>query len=283
MLPGGIVGITISFYAPDMAEELPRLIFTMVALVFGIALVISHWALGWRPQLGGDDRIAGKRNHFHLVLVGVLGGYISGLVGSGVDLLGFIALTLAYGFHERLAVPTTVVIMAALSVVGTALFGFAGHETVGLAYPYWLVCAPVVAVGAPFGAWAVSKAPRELVVYFVLFLILLEAVSTTILLGWSGSTGLFALGVGVVTAIYFLAMIRYRNLTRTNGAGLTLSVECFDLPASENFEELIHDGGRDCPGSDGQSFHDGDRGPESLWILCRNVTQVRPRAFGNNS
>ncbi len=210
-LPGGILGLLVSFYGPTPPDPYPRLIFTIVIVVFGVALTISHYGMRWRPNLGDSSRLKGFGNHLHILFVGVIGGYISGLIGSGIDLLGFIALTLAYGFHERLAVPTTVIIMASLSVAGAILFGFSGHSTALEAFPYWLVCVPVVAIGAPFGAWFVSKIDREILIVFVLCLIVLEATSTVVILGLSAEMGMIASIVAVLSAAYFYGMIRHRS------------------------------------------------------------------------
>ena len=94
-------------------------------------------------------------------------------------------------------------------------FGSFGHVTAAEAYPFWLVCVPVVAIGAPFGAWVASRIPRQALLIFVLFLIILEAVTTTVILGWNLKTSLLALVVGVLTAVYFAGMIRHRNLATT--------------------------------------------------------------------
>ncbi|MEM1296369.1 MAG: sulfite exporter TauE/SafE family protein [Verrucomicrobiota bacterium] len=208
---GGIGGFLLSYYCPGPSEPYPRLLFTILVVVFGVALSISHYGMGWRPRLGDDSRLKGLVNHAHIVAVGILGGYVSGLIGSGIDLLGFTALTLAYGFHERLAVPTTVIVMAALSLFGASFFAIMDHPTVEKAFPLWLVCVPVVAIGAPFGAWFVSRIQREVLIVLVLLLIVLEAITTTILIGFTKSSALSAAAVAVFAAVYFAWMIRLRG------------------------------------------------------------------------
>lgn len=208
---GGVVGFLISYYGPSPSDPYPRLLFTILVLVFGVALTISHYGMRWRPRLGDDSRLKGLANHVHIVAVGILGGYVSGLIGSGIDLLGFTVLTLAYGFHERLAVPTTVIVMAALSLFGASFLAAVDHPTVTEAFPLWLVCVPVVAIGAPFGAWFVSKIQREVLIVLVLLLIVLEAVTTTLLIGFTKSSGLMAAIVAIFAAGYFAWMIRIRG------------------------------------------------------------------------
>ena len=68
--------------------------------------------------------------------------------------------TLLFRVSEKTATPTSVILMALNTAVGFFSKGFwlggMSEEAVG----YWLVCVPVVTIGAPVGAWAASYAHR---------------------------------------------------------------------------------------------------------------------------
>jgi uncharacterized membrane protein YfcA len=212
-LAGGIPGLVVGLLFLPAPEPYPRLLFTVVMAVFGVALVVSHWGIRWSP-CPHTARLTGEQGgSWHLVALGLAGGYVSSQVGSGIDLLLFMGLTLAFGLHERHAVPTTVIAMAVLSVVGTAVLILSGDPTVGQALPYWWVSVPVVACGAPLGAWVVARAPRHAVIVSLLGLIFLEIVSTTLIVGWSASTLGLGFGVGLGAAVYFAWMLHRRHAT----------------------------------------------------------------------
>jgi uncharacterized membrane protein YfcA len=89
-----------------------------------------------------------------LLLAGVIGGCLSGLTGSGIDMASFSVLTLLFRVSEKVATPTSVVIMGISSVFGFFFRGVVSSEGLSdAAWSYWLVCVPIVVVGAPFGAF----------------------------------------------------------------------------------------------------------------------------------
>ncbi|MCP5109372.1 MAG: sulfite exporter TauE/SafE family protein, partial [bacterium] len=66
----------------------------------------------------------------------------------------------------KIAIPTSVIAMASLSLVGVATRAVLGgvHPEV---YPNWLAAAPVAALGAPLGAWMVQLLPRAPTLWLV--------------------------------------------------------------------------------------------------------------------
>jgi len=89
----------------------------------------------------------------------------------------FALLTLIYGIDEHISIPTSVIVMAI-----TSMFGFATHglliQDIGPVWDYWLVCIPVVIVGAPLGAMMLTRISRTQIVVFLCALIALELAST---------------------------------------------------------------------------------------------------------
>lgn len=208
---GGIPGLLVGLLCLAPPDPYPRLLFTVVMVVFGAAVIVSHWVIRWSPCPETAELPADHGGHWHLLALGFLGGCVSSLVGSGIDLLLFMGLTLAMGLHERHAIPTTVITMAAISVAATAVLVLRGDPGVAAALPYWWASAPVVACGAPLGAWVASRAPRDVIVIVLLALIALEAVTTSTLVGWNRTTLGLGTVVGVIAAIYFGWMLRRRH------------------------------------------------------------------------
>jgi uncharacterized membrane protein YfcA len=122
-----------------------------------------------------------------LVLTGVLGGALSALLGSGADVVAFLALTLLFGVRPGVAVPSSVVVMAVVSLVGLLSLGLVDGQllaaTSGLDLPgLWLAAVPVVVVGAPVGSWLASGATGRLLLAVVITLAVAEVVTTVVFL-----------------------------------------------------------------------------------------------------
>lgn len=157
-----------------------------------------------------------------LVLAGVLGGVASALTGSGADVLLYMFIVVLFGLDPRVGIPSSVVTMGAISVVGVLVLGVAdgqlsvlveenqvvsvggdpvtGVESDGELAPaagtggeglpegrfdlfgLWLAAVPFVGMFAPLGSWVASRATARQLVTFVLSLAAIEVVSTAVFL-----------------------------------------------------------------------------------------------------
>ena len=208
---GGVVGMVWGTLFLRLPDPYPKVLFTSVVLAFGIKFAITHLflRLPTRAELPADW---GTRHRLHFVLAGLLGGTISSQTGSGIDLICFILMTLGYGLMERRAIPTSVIIMASMSVLGFFLHGAVLHDTAE-ATKFWLVSVPIVAMGAPFGAFVAAHLPQRLLVGGILLLVGVET-ATTILLIMVGSgkdVWLTGLATTLITAVWLTVMLQHRN------------------------------------------------------------------------
>lgn len=142
-----------------------------------------------------------------LVLAGVLGGFATSQVGSGADVLFYLVAVVLLGLEPRVAVPTSVPIMAVISLSGLLYLGIgqgmlltrvedgfvvalgsealpAGEYAAGRfdLFGLWLASVPVVCWLAPLGsAFAAAISTRALAL-FVGALAALEVVTTVLFL-----------------------------------------------------------------------------------------------------
>lgn len=156
------VGATVSlplshgFLLPLVSESGVKMTFATLWAVFGVhTLLRVRVLLGERPE----TRVALSTHRPAGLAVGLLGGVASALTGVGIDMIAYLVLMLAYRVDLRIAVATSVVLMAYASILGSVVTAATtGFET-ELFY-YWLAAAPVVLFGAPFGAFMVRIIPR---------------------------------------------------------------------------------------------------------------------------
>ena len=153
-----------------------------------------------------------------LAICAFLGGIASSQVGSGADVLVYLALVVLAGVSPGVGVPTSVLVMTAVSIVGFVLIGLidgqmfvvldavgdvvsVGGDTVsqgvdgakfGSGVPLdptrydlfglWIAAVPVVAWGAPLGSLVSSKLTDRKLVVFVVILALAEVATTIVFL-----------------------------------------------------------------------------------------------------
>ncbi len=164
-----------------------------------------------------------------LVAVGLLGGIVTSLTGSGLDILTFAFLSLRYRICEKVATPTSVVLMAFNSIIGflTHLF-LVSTPSDGIQYwfgdfqmearDYWLVCIPIVILGAPAGARFIRERSRHFVVAILYSSILTQFIAAVLILKPSG----WLVGFTVITFSSGACMFIFLAITGRNRIDLKL-------------------------------------------------------------
>lgn len=117
------------------------------------------------------------------------GATIVSVTGVGVDMVIYTVLVLLCRADLKIAIPTSVTIMAFASLVGIATKALTTGVQPGV-YENWLAAAPVVAFGAPLGVFMVEFIGRKPTLFFVAFLCVGQFVWTAyderVSLGFSG-------------------------------------------------------------------------------------------------
>lgn len=206
---GGVVGHVLGTFWLIIPGSYPKILFTFIATAFGIVLYISTYLIKWRPLF----RMPEWNHHrkWAFMAVGVFGGIFSAQVGSGIDMLTFMVLTLAFGIDEKVSTPTTVIIMAINSWVGFFLHGVVIQD-IGQMWNHWLVAVQIVIIGAPLGAYVASRIHRHNVINFLLVLIALELVTTLLLIPIRTWTEIVVTATALsIFGVFFWILLHYRH------------------------------------------------------------------------
>ncbi|MGB0371268.1 MAG: sulfite exporter TauE/SafE family protein [Opitutales bacterium] len=207
-VPGGILGMTIGALFIDLPFPYPRVLFTCMLTAFGIAFYISHKFLNHQPCL--KTHRWGSSSNLHFFLTGIFGGILSSFCGSGIDMIAFIVMTLAYGMHEKKAIPTSVVTMTAISLYGFFWHG-AIEQNITIEWSYWAVCVPIVAIGAPLGAYVASRVSRDWILVVLSLLITIDLLSTLLLIELTPQRAGIMCVLMICSALSFYGMLRWRH------------------------------------------------------------------------
>lgn len=219
-IPWGIAGHTVGTLLIELPHPYPRLLFTVVALVFGVSLFVSHWLLRWHP-CGEDDafHFPSRRSAVHLGIVAGIGALIASMTGTGIDILCFVVMIFRFGLHEKRAIPTSVVAMAAIAAYGFAL-RLATGRIEPAAWGYWGACVPIVAVGAPLGAWVASHLGRDALMAGLLALVVADVTSTFIIIPIGAAEAMFMVAGAGAATVYLVTLLVRRARKRPLETGV---------------------------------------------------------------
>lgn len=149
---------------------------------------------------------------------GLLGGVAAGLTGVGIDMILYTLLVLVYRSDLRVAIGTSVIIMAFNSLLGVVISGSLGRISPDVFYN-WIAAAPIVAVGAPFGALMMTIISRTKTLFFVSILCLIQFVWTCwqerAALGWWGLLGVCAAVLAMNLLFHFMYRLGERAVHRS--------------------------------------------------------------------
>ena len=191
---GGCVGVLIGLLFLRVPPPYPKLLFSCLVLTFGVTLWMVRRPEG---QVPGVSMTSSDRGRF--LLAGFVGGMLASQTGSGADMLVFMVMMVGYHLDGKRSIPTSVCIMAIVSIVGFVGLLAMPHREIGEVWHFWAVCVPVVAVGAPLGAYVISRVRSGVVFAVVMLLIAVEVVSTLLLVPLTAGLWTFV-GVRLVLA-----------------------------------------------------------------------------------
>lgn len=216
--------------APLLDPRTAKLIFATVWFAFALALRQMSRASDADRLATVGDRTTPVALVF--LAVGALGGVLAGCFGSGADLTMFCFVVLAFGLCETVGTPTSVILMACLSLEGAALRLASGGVS-PLTLERWAACAPVVVLGAPLGALVASRLRRRSLTRLLVAILVVQFVGAlAVLRPGPAEALLLALG-GCLSLVLFRRMSRWGlgRILGTCGPGTAL--EEAPAPAGE--------------------------------------------------
>ncbi len=158
---GSLVGLPLGifFLAPYVPELWIKIIFAVVWASFGLLHLVRL------SEIAGHSGMTDFSEQWDFRLGLWLGLFastsVTSVTGVGIDMVIYTALVLICRADLKIAIPTSVVIMAFNSVLGVGIKLSVGDGLATGVYENWLAAAPVVALGAPLGVWIVDRIGRK--------------------------------------------------------------------------------------------------------------------------
>ena len=206
LLPSSMLGLWVGFTYLQASSHHTKLLLSIIVLIAGISLLKTHFSVR-------DPDSAHRVPYWVFFVLGFPGGVLSSLVGTGADTLFFFVLVIIFHKNAKVIIPTSVAYMASCSLIGTSMIITSpAMQVTPFVLNSWMIAAPVVAIGAPLGGYAMSKANPGYLLIFIKVIIILEAVSTFVLV----ELGVFekvVLGCAILGAAGYL-LLKLKLLVR---------------------------------------------------------------------
>jgi uncharacterized membrane protein YfcA len=150
------------------------------------------------------------------MILGVIGGVISSIFGTGINIFSFCFMTIYYRINEKVAIPSSVIIMTI-----ETLFGFFIHAGVvkdfqKQAFEMWLICIPFVAIFAPLGSYVINRVSRKAAANFLSIILVVQFIGAMYVLkpiGWHLAMSLIVLVSGLLIFALVSRTSRAKNLS----------------------------------------------------------------------
>lgn len=205
---GGAFGIIfgLEYVAPNLPPPFAKMLFTSIWLSFAFAL---YWINRYHDrEVHTHIQHFGGRHALMLAATGVIGGIVTSITGSGLDILTFSLLVLRFRVSESIATPTSVVLMGINALVGAVYRGTVQGELHEAAWNYWWVCVPIVVVGAPFGAQFIRNKSRLFVATLLYVSIGVQFVAALVIIPQTVDLIAFS------TLIFVAGLLLFREMAR---------------------------------------------------------------------
>lgn len=200
---GGAVGVIVGleFIADLLPPAFAKMLFCSTWLSFAFALYLINRYHEREVHLGITNFL--PRHAVLLFGTGIVGGLISSITGSGLDITTFSLLVLRLRITESVATPTSVVLMGINAAVGFAWKGGLGAGMSPEAWSYWWVCVPIVVVGAPAGAWFIKRRSRLFVSTLLYISIGVQFAAAMLIIPMTRGLALFSAAIFAAGFLFF--------------------------------------------------------------------------------
>lgn len=157
---GGLAGLIIGTYylVPIISPPLAKLLFVSLWVSFAIVLFFQN---------RNPDRVVFdllpvlKTNDIVLLLIfGLVGGFISSLFGTGINIFTFCLMVTYYHINEKVAAASSIIIMTIETIAGFLLHRTVIGDFTSESFNMWICCIPLVIFMAPLGSYVLSKLSR---------------------------------------------------------------------------------------------------------------------------
>ena len=203
-----VIFVTCSFHLqvidPLMGPSEKKMVF--VSLWFGFAFVL--YLLNRDPERKVYNRIPDLCTWKIIVLLvtGFIGGTFTGWAGSGMDLCVFSVCTTLFRLSEKIATPTSVILMASNSAVCLFWRALVINGVELEAWEFISVTAPIATIFAPFGSLIGTHFHRQVLAGSLYIVSVASLIGAFIVVKQTIALGCLSAGVMLISCTIFMLL-----------------------------------------------------------------------------
>ena len=203
----GILGFIISsYFLIDLFKpSLTKLAFVSIWLGFAFIFWVHKNSTNFYLL------ISKTKDYQILILTGLLGGIISAFFGNGIDILSFSILVLYFNLSEKVATPTSIILMAIISIFGMLFHFFILKDVTPKTIDYWMTSIPIVIFFAPIGAHIINITSRQFIRLFLISIIIIQYIGAIIVIKPTLKEFSFSFILGVITLFIFYKIYKSKS------------------------------------------------------------------------
>ena len=171
---GGVIGLIFGTYylVPLVQPKLAKLLFVSLWVSFG--LVLFYLNKDSNKNRNTKISVLENKDIFILLTLGVTGGFISSVFGTGINIFSFCFIVIYYQLSEKVAAKSSIVIMTIETIIGFFLHGIVIQDINAKTYDMWLACIPIVIFFAPLGTYFLNRISHRFFSNFLYFIFLIQ-------------------------------------------------------------------------------------------------------------
>ncbi|HQV66132.1 MAG TPA: sulfite exporter TauE/SafE family protein [Saprospiraceae bacterium] len=200
---GGLFGLVLGtyFFIPLVKPMVAKLIFVSLWLSFGIILYFEHRD---QSRIIKDYIInIRQRDILYLLILGLVGGCISSLFGTGINIFTFCFMVIYYNVNEKVATPSSIIIMTIETIFGFFLHAVVIRDMTPATYNMWLSCIPIVVFFAPLGTFIMNKLSNKHFSHFLYFIFIIQYVGAMFVIRPGLGYSLLSVGIIICGIVFF--------------------------------------------------------------------------------
>src|SRR6218665_3801348 len=205
---GGVLGLIIGLEFLDQRFTPVQKKMGFVSIWFSFASVLLFLVIFRKEKVHNRIKRFDCIKATIVLIVGFIGGIFTALVGSGLDICMFSILTLLFRVSEKVATPTSVILMASNSIVAVIWRGIMMQGISTETWEFLAVCIPVVVIGAPLGSVLGSHFHRNVLAMLVIVLDTIALITAYIVIPQTLTTGLLSAGM-ILGGLMLFSFVAY--------------------------------------------------------------------------
>ncbi len=212
--PSGALGLIVGMYlvAPNIEASTAKLSFVSLWFAFGLIMIRENLT---KVRNTKDVLLIQKSNDLILLLVaGFIGGVVSSIFGTGINMLTFCILVVFFNINEKVATPSSIIIMTIETIIGFTWHAFIFSDISDKSYTMWLSAIPFVIFFAPLGTYLMYKMRNLIYNYFLYIIFIIQYFGAIIVLRPSNSKLLLSFGIILVSLLLFWLLLKQSESTK---------------------------------------------------------------------